>query len=57
MARVCINSTGLYCPVAAGPIYERTLELLERIQRRFARLLLGASRCAANETTPMAPHR
>ena len=53
MARACINSTGLYCLEAAGPIDGRTLELLERLQRRFARLLLGASRCAATETVTL----
>ena len=50
MARACINSTGLYCLEAAGPIDGRTLELLEIIQMRFARLLPGTSRCVANET-------
>ena len=37
MARACINSTGSYCLEASGPIDGRALELLERIQRRFAR--------------------
>jgi hypothetical protein len=50
MAKACINSVGLYGTEATGSIDQKCLEMMERIQRRFARFLLGASRCAANET-------
>ena len=53
MAKACINSAGSYGLEASGAIDQHMLKMIEKVQRRFARLLLGAGKCTANKTTTL----
>jgi hypothetical protein len=50
IAKACINSVGLYASEATKSINKEGLAKLEKAQRHFARNLLGARQCTANET-------
>ena len=50
IAKACINSIGLYASEATKSINKEGLAKLEKTQRHFARNLIGARQCAANET-------
>ena len=40
----------LYSLEASGTIKKEVQEVMERVQRRFARMIIGAKKCVANET-------